>query len=592
MVATYIEDNLDQLVNEFSKHDEFSFDLETSGLNPLDSRILLAQVGFRDCNYVINGRVNLAPILPFFPDKRWKKIIQNAKFDTKFMFHYYKTPTRNVFDTYLAEKLITPQDDHVSASLEALALKYLGIKLDKTIRTSFINMTGTVFSDEQLKYAGLDTEVLFGIMDKQKEKITEFGLDRVAEIEFELAPIVAAMELAGVPIDIPKWKQIIQKHREQHEASRIKMNDLIFDTGKLFEQTGMFVRDSINLNSPQQIKRAFLALGIDIDSTNEREIALINHPVARELLNYRGLQKIMTSYGDSFLDKIHPFTGRIHADFQQIGTATGRFACKEPNLQQMPEEFRECVTLPDYKIVVADYSQIELRILAEYSGDAKFKTAFDSGEDLHKATAATMFNLPIKSITPAQRFIAKTINFGLAYGMGPKKLQDMLNAKRESGQPEISFTKARGLMDRYKESYVDVIRWLDAAGKLAYRRGYSETMMGRRRWFNRPNSKSTNYEGEIASIKRQGANSPIQGTNADITKLAMLNIYHDLRTYGIKAEMILQVHDEIGVLAHKSDAENVKSIVVESMEKAAQELLVKVPVRVDAYVNDIWKKGG
>jgi DNA polymerase I-like protein with 3'-5' exonuclease and polymerase domains len=295
----------------------------------------------------------------------------------------------------------------------------------------------------------------------------------------------------------------------------------------------------------------------------------------------------MTSYGDSFLEKIHPFTNRIHADFQQIGTATGRFACKEPNLQQMPEEFRECVELKDHKIVVADYSQIELRILAEYSGDPKFGAAFESGEDLHKATAATMFNIPISNVTTEQRFIAKTINFGLAYGMGTTKLMDTLNAKRAEGTAKITFTRAKQLMERYKESYSGVIRWLDAAGKLAYRRGYSETMMGRRRGFLRAGLS----DDEIAYVKRQGANSPIQGTNADITKIAMVNIYQELRAYGIKAEMILQVHDEIGVLAHKNDAERVKSIVTDCMVGAAQELLVKVPVKVDVYVNDIWKKG-
>lgn len=545
-------------------------------------------MGFRDKAYIINAKVNLSPLVPFLEDRRWLKIIHRAEFDTKFMLHYYKARTRHVFDTLLAEQMITIRESHESASLAACAFKYLDIVMDKSTRNSFIGMEGTIFSDEQLRYAGGDTEVLFGIMDAQRKIIADMGMERVAEIEFELAPVVAAMELAGVPINTDKWRKIIQAHREQHEASRIKMNDLIFDTGLLPEQTGMFVRDSINLNSPLQLKKAFKAIGIDLETTSEREIALIDHPAAQELLNYRGLQKIMTSYGDSFLDKIHPFTNRIHAEFLQIGTATGRFACKEPNLQQMPEEFRECVELSGYKIVVADYSQIELRILAEYSGDPKFGAAFASGEDLHKATAATMFNVPIANVTTEQRFIAKTINFGLAYGMGTKKLMDTLNAKKAPGAAKITFNRAKQLMDKYKETYIGVIKWLDAAGKLAYRQGYSETMMGRRRGFLRNNLS----EDEIAYVKRQGANSPIQGTNADITKLAMLNIYNDLKIYGIDADMILQVHDEIGVLAHKADAENVKSIVVESMEKAAQELLVKVPVRVDAYVNDIWKKGG
>jgi DNA polymerase-1 len=391
---------------------------------------------------------------------------------------------------------------------------------------------------------------------------------------------------------VKKWHKIIDDYRVKHEESRLRMHEAIFDGNDINEQLGMFARDAINLNSPKQITDAFRTIGIEVDNgTAEREIALMNHPAAKELLEYRKLQKIMSSYGSSFLDKIHPFTGRIHADYQQIGTETGRFACKDPNLQQMPDEFRQCVTSPDYTIVVADYSQIELRILAEYSEDPKFMEAFNSGEDLHKATAATMFNISTDAVTKEQRFIAKTINFGISYGMGPNKLMDMLNAKaKEEGRPPLSFQKVAGIMSRYKDTYKGVNKWLMNAGNLAYRQSYSETMAGRKRWFTRPASTDPEWEGKAASIKRQGANSPIQGTNADITKMAMLNLYHDIKTYGFKADIILQVHDEIAVLAHKGQAEDVKNLVESSMIESAQTLLKKVPVKVDCYINDVWKK--
>jgi DNA polymerase I-like protein with 3'-5' exonuclease and polymerase domains len=301
----------------------------------------------------------------------------------------------------------------------------------------------------------------------------------------------------------------------------------------------------------------------------------------------------MTSYGSTFLDEIHPFTQRIHADFQQIGTATGRFACKSPNLQQMPDEFRQCVSLKDHKMVIADFSQIELRILAEYSDDPAFVAAFNTGKDLHTSTAATMFNIPIDSVNDEQRFMAKTINFGLSYGMGVMKLMDMLNQRAiEAGTKPVNIRQVQTIMNRYKATYKGVTEWLQQAGEMAYRQGYSTTMLGRRRLFPRPEQgiDGDSYMKEISSIKRQGANSPIQGTNADITKLAMIALYKDLQKYNFRAKLIIQVHDEVVVLAHKSQAETIKDIVVESMLGAAQEVLKKIPVKVDAYVSDIWKK--
>jgi DNA polymerase-1 len=200
-----------------------------------------------------------------------------------------------------------------------------------------------------------------------------------------------------------------------------------------------------------------------------------------------------------------------------------------------------------------------------------------------------MFNIPIEDVSQEQRFIAKTINFGISYGMGPNKLMDMLNREREP-KHYLTFGQVNSIMRKYKTTYHRVNEWLQEAGNLAYRRGFSETMYGRKRFFTRPQG-GPDFENEVASIKRQGANAAIQGTSADITKLAMLNLYHDLRNYHYDANIILQVHDEIGVLAHKSEAEAVKNLVEESMVQSAQVLMKNVPVKVDAYVGDIWRKG-
>jgi DNA polymerase-1 len=587
----YVEQDISPVVSKFADKSVFALDLETTGLNPIDSRILLCQIGFDDSVYVINvGSVNLAPILPFITSHKWLKLIHNTKFESRFFLWHYEAKIANSFDTYLAEQLLST-DGRQSNSLAAVAKKYAGVTLDKSIRETFIKMSVEAFTEEQLKYAAGDVEVLFPIWQAQSKLLKERKMERVAEVEFNLAPIVADMENEGVPLDVKKWRDKLSKYGEDHEESRLKMNSLLFDNTGIPEQMGMFVRDGLNLNSPKQIKEAFHKLGIDLDSTDEREIALVDHPAAKELLHYREIQKIMSSYGGTFLDKVHPFTSRIHADFKQIGTATGRFACREPNLQQMPEEFRECVTLDEWVIIAADYSQIELRILAELSQDPVFIGAFNTGHDLHKSTASIMFNMPIEDVTKEQRFMAKTLNFGITYGMGVYKLMDMLNGEfKISGQKQLTKFQVQQILDRYKSTYKKASAWLLLTGQKAYTRLYSETMLGRRRYFNLP-STGENMEKEIASIRRQGANSPIQGTNADITKMAMVNLYDDLVMYKFRAKMVIQVHDEIVVLAHKHQAESVKEVVVDSMMRSAQELITSVPVKVDAYISDIWKKG-
>lgn len=587
----FLQTSLDEVVSEFPNYTVFSLDLETTGLNPLDSRITLCQIGFGDKTFVIDAtKVALEPLLPFLKSRKWLKIIQNAKFENKFFQHFYKIDINNIFDTKIAENMLSND----SASLAALSQKYAYITLDKSVRASFTDGRAFDFSEEQLKYAALDAQVLFPIYEAQLSQIKEFGLEEVANLEFELTKVVANMELVGVPIDQKKWLTIIRETEKRHEESRERLNELLFDIGGLDEQMGLFNRVGINLNSPKQVKEAFQKLGIQIDATNEREIAIIDHPAARELLRYRELQKILSSYGDTFLGHIHPFTNRIHADFQQLGTQTGRFSCKEPNLQQMPDEFRQCVSQEGFAVIAADYSQIELRILAELSGDPNFMSAFKSGEDLHKATAATMFGIQVSEVTKEQRFIAKTINFGLAYGMGSMKLMDILNAEAEKNKTKkYTVQQTKSLISRYRNAYRKVVEWLDNAGQTAYRTGQSETMFGRKRFFQRPKPGIDQdlFDQLVASIKRQGANAAIQGTNADITKLAMLDIHNELKINGFSADIVVQVHDEIVVLARKVEAEAVKEMVVNSMIRCGEQLLKNVPIKVEAYITDTWSKG-
>lgn len=580
------------MVSALESVSTFAIDLETTGLEPIDSRILLCQIGVPGINYVINAaQVPLEPLLPYLVERRWKKIIQNSKFERRFFLNKYTIPINNVWDTQLAEQLLRP--DGFGFSLEALVLKYLNRKMNKAIRKTFYERKKFVLTSEQIEYAAEDVDVLTPIMEAQYEQLAKHGMLQLADLEFELAQVVASMEEEGTPIDQEKWRSKIKEVSILHEASRLRMLDIFYESGKIDEQMGLFERGGINISSPKQMKESFKRIGIDVDSTNEREIALIDHPAAVELLNYRGLDKTLTSYGGSFLDKIHPFTGRIHADFKQLGTETGRFSCREPNMQQIPEEFRECVWKEDWVIVGADYSQIELRILAELSGDKNFIEAFISGEDLHKSTAALMFGIPLDSVTKEQRFMAKSINFGIAYGMGPGKLMDTINSEaHRTGGKKHTFPEVLIMFERYKTTYRQVNNWLQQAANKAFMTLESETMYGRKRFYNRPdqNLPEKEYSRQVGAIKRRGANSPIQGTNADITKLAMLNVHNNLEEGGYRAKIIIQVHDEIVVLAHKRQAEQVKEVVLASMIESAEKILKRVPVKADAYIHPFWRK--
>ena len=582
-----------EVLTDLERHTTFSLDLETTGLNPIDSRILLCQIGFRTHEYVLDARkVDLSPLVPYLASQKWLKIIF-TKFEDKFFQHFFNTQINNLFDCFLAERIINP-DSSWNNSFEDLAKKYLMVTLDKKVRQSFLRPISE-FTERQIQYAAEDVQYLFPLYDKQKELLEERGLTHIADLEFAVVPIVSRMELTGIKIDVPKWRGIVNKYEEQLEEHRQNMFKIMFDDNDVLdEQLGMFERAAINLQSPVQLKAAFDKLGIDAENTDERTLEKIKHPAAQELLKHRKVQKVINAYGQTIIDKIHPFTGRIHADFKQLGTETGRFSCKQPNLQQMPKEFRECFVADEgFTFVGADYSQIELRILADLSGDAALSAAFRSGADVHVATAASMFNVPFADVTAEQRFAAKTLNFGIMYGMGIDKLKDSLNVENvKSGKPLLNIRQVQAIHYRYKQTYKKATGWLENAGRKAIREGVSETMYGRKRFYNRPTSTldRKSYDRQISGIERQGANSPIQGTCADITKLAMLDLYQNLTEYGYKGTIVLQVHDELVVLAHKTQSEAIKLLVEDSMMNAASSILKNVPVRVDTYISDTWKK--
>lgn len=568
----------------------------------------MCQIGFPDdTQFVIDARkVDLTPFLPYLRSRKWKKLFFNGEFEGKFFWKHYNTPINHVFDCYIGERIIHP-DNLGGNSFEDLALKYLNVQLDKQTRKSFLGGQAGPFNERQIRYGAEDVKYLFPLYEILAKEIEKNNLTHIADLENDVVTVVANMEVAGVPIDAEKWRTILQEYILEHEDARKRTLSMFLgkppeEFEKLGTQTSLFddedkdlLSDPLNLNSPDQLKKAFAHLGINVTSTKEQVIALIRHPAAEELTNYRRLQKLISSYGEeSVLSKIHPFTGRIHADWQQLGAETGRFSCRHPNLQQIPEKLRKAIGgVENYVVLGADFGQMELRILAQESKDPVLVDSFINGKDVHTVTATLMFGTTADKVTKEQRYAAKTLNFGITYGMKLGKFTDSLNIEaKKDGRPLVTMGQARSLMDLYKTTYKTANQYLESVGWEALRSGYVETKFGRKRWFNPPdtNQSPKAYQGQVEAIKRAAANMPIQGNNADVTKMAMIEIHNELRDYGYRANIILQVHDEIVLLAHKSQVEDIIPIVEAAMVKSGQRMLPDIPVIVESYANEYWPK--
>jgi len=563
-----------------------SLDTEATSLDPHDAKLLLFQIATPGEAYLFDARhLDLRPFQSILGSEKILKLAQNAKFDYGMLKELAGVEIVNIFDTMLAERILTCGMTKLGdLSLAALSRKYLGIELAKEVRETFFGGHLRDFTKKQLDYAAKDVLVLFPIYEAQRDRLQKEQLEKIASLEFELVPVVSEMELRGFLIDVEKWRQVIADYRKKAQEIDRKMQEELRPYSRS-TQKDLFGNHAnvVNLNSPSQIMEAFRRVGLDLPSTGEEILARYDHPLAKLLLEYRESEKIISAFGENLLEKINPKTGRIHPDYMQIGADTGRFACSNPNLQQIPTDsmFRSCfIASPGHKLVVADYSQIELRIMAELSEDPVFMKAFKEDQDLHALTASQMFNIPIDQVSKEKRFQAKSINFGLMYGRGARSLAVQLG---------VSEDESRRLLDKYFRQYHRVKTWLDNISRDAIRRGYSTTLGGRKRYYEKVASDDPSYDRQVSYIERQGKNTPIQGTSADITKMALVNLRQRIRKEGLAAVPIHTVHDEIVVEAPVSEAEQTAKIVKEEMVRAGEALLKKVPVEVDVVVSDIWE---
>ena len=483
-----------------------------------------------------------------------------------------------IFDVKIAHYVLQPDSSH---ELERVALEMLNYRLIKGDNTE--NPQLSLFPDEGAKKDkdfAERTDILFRLKEKLEEALQEVGLYKLyEEIEMPLVSVLADMEYEGVSID----KVALDELSEDLKIRIAETEKIIYEmAGKEF-----------NISSPKQLGEIlFDQMNIDPGnkktktgqySTSEQVLSKLEdaHPIVGHILNYRGLKKLLTTYAEALPTYIDPATGKIHTHFNQAEAATGRLSSLNPNLQNIPIRTAEGRNIrkafitgdPDYEFFSADYSQVELRLMAHLSGTPELINAFLKGEDVHAATASKIYHVPLEEVTPEMRRRAKTANFGIIYGISAWGLAERLKISRKEGKE---------LIEGYFALYPGVKRYMEESVEKARKKGYVETIMGRRRYLRDINSRNAVVRGVA---ERNAVNAPIQGSAADIIKKAMICIHQKLKERGLRSKMILQVHDELNFKCHHEEIEELKNLVVDCMEHVVS---LAVPLTVGTGYGKSW----
>lgn len=576
---TFITESQDLLkaLPEIDQMPIITVDTETTGLDPYESDVLLLQVGNPLKQFIIDCRKTpVEPLRPLLEGSK-PKILHNAKFDYKMIRHHFKIEMENMVDTMLVEQVLMNGKVKSGFGLKDLAPKYLGIEVDKTEQKSFIGHKGD-FSRSQLEYAARDVISTYLLAMEQLPRLRQEGLESTAQLECLTVSSFGDIELNGFHMDQKKWMGLVEEAKVKRDVARQALNETFAGVN----QKNLFGLVEMNYDSDQQLKEALHRLGIPVEDTSRNTLIKIQHPAIDRIFDYREQQKIVTTYGEVFLNWVKKYDGRIHPDFHQLGAESGRVSCTRPNLQNIPagSDFRSCFTAPESrKIITADYSGCELRILAELSRDPTFIEAFRNNRDLHSIVATQMYNKPVsKKENKELRDKAKIINFGLAYGMGPGALSITLNTTPK---------EAEALLKGYFKTFPKIKEYLEKSAREALERGYSQTMGGRKRYFTIPKGDD---RAERGAIERQAKNMPIQGTNADMIKLALTLVRAEIKKHQIDAKVVNTVHDEMVVECIAHTAEEVATIVRDKMVEAGEHFLKTIPVDVECTTSDHWSK--
>ena len=572
------------------KQKSVCFDTETTGLDPLRAELIGIAFSWEKAKgYYLPFPENkndaqelIEQLRPFFETNDIIKIGQNIKYDIKVLSKYNIEVKGGLFDTMIAHYLINPDMRHNMDILAETYLNYSPIPIVDLIGKKGKNQLTLrqVPLEKQTEYAVEDADITFQLKAHFKAEMNDTELlSLFNKIEIPLLSVLAAMETEGINLD----KAFLTSLSLELDKDIEDLKKVIFEeAGCTFniaspKQLGVILFEQMKLvDKPKKTKTGQYSTAEDVLSYLAKD-----HKIIQNILDYRGLTKLKNTYVDALPLQINPITNRIHTEYMQAVAATGRLSSNHPNLQNIPiktERGRQVrkAFIPrnkDYTLLAADYSQIELRIIAALSKEDIMIEAFKNGEDIHASTAAKVFNVPINEVNRAQRSNAKTVNFGIIYGVSAFGL---------SNQTDLSRSEAKALIDTYYKTYPKLKNYMNEQVNFARTNGYVQTILGRRRYLKDINSANAVVRG---AAERNAVNAPIQGSAADIIKIAMINIYQKLQEHNYKSKMLLQVHDELVFDIHKSELEPVQKLIKTEMENA---YTLDVPLEVEIGIGNNW----
>ena len=583
------EEDAAKLCDYLLTNEIVSLDTETTSTHPIDAELvgLSFSVKENEAFYVAipanrEQALKLVNIFkPIYESDKILKVGQNIKYDKEVLHNYGITVQSPMFDTMIAHYLINPELHHNMDYMAETLLHYQTIHIEELIGPKGKHQKSMRDLDPKdvYEYAAEDADVTLKLKNILEPKLKDVNAEKLFwDMEMPLVPVLADMEMTGVCLDTNSLK-------ETSELFTKRMEDL---EKKIYDEAG----EKFNISSPKQVgdilfgkmklvdKPKKTRTGQFVTSEDVLQQLRSKAPIVANILDYRGLKKLLGTYVDALPKLINPRTGHIHTSFNQTITATGRLSSSDPNLQNIPvrdddgKEIRKCfIPEPGCLFFSADYSQIELRIMAHLSGDENMIEAFREGFDIHRATAAKIWHESMDDVTDAQRKKAKQANFGIIYGITTYGLAQRM---------EIPNNEARQLIDDYFKTFPKVHAYMEKAKEEARQKGYAETLFGRRRYLPDINSHNGTVRG---FAERNAINAPIQGSEADIIKVAMIRIWRRFKAEGIRSKMILQVHDELNFSVYPDEKEKVEKIVLEEMQGAYK---LAVPLIADAGWGKNW----